>query len=67
MLYKSIKGKITPCFHGKTKFHAFGFIFIFRYVAPDSPYPIDLSLSQKQDIVRGKLFLIFFLVKLFLI
>jgi len=24
-----------------------------RYVAPDSPYPIDLSLSQKQDIVRG--------------
>ena len=24
-----------------------------RYVAPDSPYPIELSLSQKQDIVRS--------------
>ena len=26
---------------------------IYRYVAPDAPFPIDLSLSQKQDIVRG--------------
>ena len=24
-----------------------------RYVSPDCPYPIDLSLDQKQDIVRG--------------
>ncbi len=25
----------------------------FRYVAPDCPYPIDIPLSEKQEIIRG--------------
>ena len=28
-------------------------VLIFRYVSPDCPYPVELSLEQKQDIVRG--------------